>query len=153
MFKVYTDGSCSPNSGPGGAGAIIIKDDIPIISLMHKGGHTTNNRMELYAVIMAFPHLPKDANVILYTDSQYVYKGITEWIFGWSKRNWVSSTGKPVKNVDLWKTLLTLKMEYPLVSFKWIKAHQSLLKVNDRSTDWEWNELADQLANSGRKIV
>ena len=151
-IKVYTDGSCSPNPGPGGAGAIILRNNKPIVSLMHNGGNSTNNRMELYAVIMTLPHLPTDADVVLYTDSQYVHKGITEWMSGWVKRNWTTSSGKPVKNVDLWKQLATLLSKYPLVQIQWIKAHQDRVAKNDRSTDWEWNTMADELANAGRRF-
>lgn len=139
MLKVYTDGSARPNPGPGGAGAVIVDDDVAIIELVHAGGETTNNRMELYALIMTYPHLPKDKPVTLYTDSQYVQKGLTEWIDNWLRHDWKTSAGKPVKNDDLWRKLLKLRKEFPNVKISWIKAHNG----------HKWNEHADKLANRG----
>jgi ribonuclease HI len=139
MFKVYTDGSCSPNPGAGGAGAVLIKGDKIVKELIHAGGETTNNRMELYALIMSFEYIPKDNDVIMYTDSQYVMKGINEWIHNWVKRGWLTAAGGRVKNADLWKQLLKLTEDYPNVTIEWVKAHNGN----------KWNERADTLANIG----
>nr|QBK87883.1 MAG: ribonuclease H [Marseillevirus LCMAC202] len=139
MWRAYTDGSASPNPGPGGAGSVILCNDKVIAELVHTGGNTTNNRMELYALIMTYPHLPTDESVTLYTDSQYVQKGLTEWIHGWIKRNWQTSAKKPVKNKELWQQLIVLRNEYPNVKIEWIKAHNG----------HKWNERADELANRG----
>ena len=149
MWRAYTDGSSSPNPGPGGAGSVILKDGKVYAELTHTGGLTTNNKMELYAVIMTFPHLPKDKPAILYTDSQYVQKGLTEWVCGWVKRNWKTAGGQAVKNQELWQRLLKLQKEYPKVEIKWIKAHQDKLPLAERIEGWEWNVRADELANEG----
>ncbi len=143
MWKAYTDGSCRPNPGPGGAGAVILYNNKVFLQLVHAGGETTNNRMELYALIMTYPYLPKESPAIIHTDSQYVQKGLTEWINGWIQRRWRTSTGKPVKNEALWRQLLKLRKERPKVKIEWIKAHAG----------HEWNERADELANQGRVSV
>ena len=102
MIEIYTDGACQGNPGPGGWGALLI-------SGQHRrelsGGeaHTTNNRMELRAVIEALNALKKSSQIILYTDSQYVQKGITEWIHAWKKNQWRTASKAPVKNADLWQ--------------------------------------------------
>ena len=139
MWSVYTDGSCSPNPGPGGAGVVILRNDKLVAEITHNGGDTTNNRMELYAVIMALDFLPKDEECIVYTDSNYVKQGLNRWIHGWIKRDWVSSNGKAIKNVDLWRTLYRKRQEFPLLTIEWIKAHAGN----------KWNERADYLAKSG----
>ncbi len=136
---VYTDGSAKPNPGPGGAGTVVLRDGKVLMELIHTGGYTTNNRMELYALIMTYPQLPKNTPVILYTDSEYVKKGLTEWTFRWRKNNWRTASKQTVKKQDLWKQLLVLRDEYPQVSIEWTKAHVGT----------EWNERADQLANIG----
>ncbi len=99
---------------------------------------TTNNRMELMAAIAALECLKRGSDVVLYTDSQYLRQGITEWIFGWKKKNWRSSTGKPVKNVELWQRL-DKAAEPHKIEWRWVKGH---------SGD-PGNERADQLANRG----
>ena len=139
MWKVYTDGSASPNPGPGGAGSVILCDGEVVSEMVHSGGHTTNNRMELHAVIMTIPSLPKDKPVTLYTDSSYVQKGITEWVHGWIKKGWMTKGGKQRVNTDLWKQLVELTKEYPKIKIEWVKAHNG-----DK-----WNERADELANRG----
>ncbi len=139
MWTVYTDGSASPNPGPGGAGAVILYNDQVVVELVHTGGQTTNNKMELYALIMTFPNLPKNESVTLFTDSEYVQKGITEWSSGWIKRGWRTAAKKPVKNKELWQELIALQRNYPNVTIKWIKAHAG----------HKWNEHADKLANRG----
>jgi len=149
MWSAYTDGSASPNPGPGGAGAVILYDEKVVAELTHTGGITTNNKMELYAVIMTFSHLPKDTPATIYTDSEYVQKGLTEWLAGWIKRGWKTAAKKPVKNQDLWKQLVALREQYPKVNIVWIKAHQDKLPTSERAEGWEWNMRADELANVG----
>ena len=149
MWTAYTDGSSSPNPGPGGAGSVILCDSDVMAELVHTGGHTTNNQMELYALIMTFPQLPQDEPVTVYTDSEYVQKGLTEWLDGWIKRGWKTAAKKPVKNQELWQQLVELRKEYPKVEVKWIKAHQDQLPMSERVEGWEWNMRADELANVG----
>ena len=136
---VYTDGSTKPNPGPGGAGAVVLRDGKVLMELIHAGGHTTNDRMKLYALIMTFPQLPKDTSVTLYTDSEYVNEGLTEWIHEWRKNNWRTASNYPVKNQDLWKQLLLLREEYPQVTIEWTKTYLGT----------KWIERADKLANIG----
>lgn len=138
-WAVYTDGSANPNPGPGGAGAIILYKNEQYIELSHCGGLTTNNQMELYALIMTFPWLPKDTSIWLYTDSEYVQKGLNCWCKNWIRNGWKTANNKDVKNKELWQRLITLQKEYPLVSIRWIKAHNG----------HKWNERADQLAGEG----
>jgi len=140
-MKVYTDGSAVPNPGPGGAGAVFVDDDEDFIKeIVYAGGEdTTNNRMEIQAVIMAFDSLPLDESVTIYTDSQYVKKGITEWITNWVKRGWLTASGARVKNMSLWKELLACTKKYPNVTVEWVKGHNGN----------RWNERADELASLG----
>lgn len=135
--EAYTDGSCRGNPGPGGWGALIK------FGQMEKeifGGvaHTTNNRMELQAVIETLRMLVRPCQISLYTDSQYVKNGITGWIHDWKARGWLTSSRKPVKNVDLWRDL-DVEVQKHQVEFHWVKGHAG----------HEFNERADQLANSG----
>ena len=137
MIEIFTDGACRGNPGPGGWGA-----------LLRKGSHekelwggaldTTNNRMEMTAVIESLKALKKPSEVVLTTDSQYVRKGITEWIVGWKKRNWMTAAKQPVKNVDLWKEIDVLAAKHT-VDWRWVKGHSGHAE----------NELVDQLANRG----
>lgn len=140
QVMIYTDGACSPNPGPGGWGAIHIFDGRPAVEISGFGGETTNNRMELTAVVQALSTLKRSHRVTLYTDSQYVKNGITSWIKKWQKNNWQTADRKPVKNVDLWQTLLDESNRHE-VSWKWIRGH----------TADKWNERADELAVSARK--
>jgi ribonuclease HI len=134
---IYTDGACKGNPGPGGWGAWLKSGE-------HEkelwGGEklTTNNRMELTAVIEALASLKKRCTVALYTDSEYVRNGITTWIHGWKKRGWLTADRKPVKNVELWQRLETLTAGHD-VKWHWVKGH---------SGD-PGNERADRLANRG----
>ena len=104
MIKIYTDGACSGNPGPGGWGFVIIDGEN---TKSFSGGEdaTTNNRMELTAAIKAIESVDINESIMLHTDSTYVQKGITEWIINWKKKNWITSTKKPVANKDLWLKL------------------------------------------------
>ncbi|MDR2537331.1 MAG: ribonuclease HI [Treponema sp.] len=126
MINIYTDGGCSGNPGPGGW-AYIIEGDGRIIS--EKWGaerDTTNNRMELSAVIAALEALsalnPCGQQITIYTDSQYVQKGISEWIYLWKKNGWRNSNKEPVKNKDLWQHLELLDEEFS-PSWRWVRGH------------------------------
>jgi len=136
-LEIYTDGACRGNPGPGGWGAVLMYGD------SHKkicGGeqNTTNNRMELMAAIKALESLNRTCDLTIYTDSQYVRKGITEWIENWKKRDWKTAAKKPVKNSDLWKQLDSQVAKHN-VQWVWVKGHAGN----------EGNEMADQLANQG----
>ena len=136
---IYTDGACKGNPGPGGWGAVLSsgKSEKELF-----GGEldTTNNKMELLAVIEALSALKRPCEVALYLDSQYVRKGITEWIHGWKKKNWRTAGGDPVKNVDLWKRLDELVANAGhKIEWHWVKGH-----AGDPG-----NERADALANKG----
>ena len=139
MIKIYTDGACSGNPGPGGWGFVILEN-----GELHSGNgsesQTTNNRMELTAAIKALGCARKDVSLHLYTDSIYLQKGITEWIVNWKKNNWITSSKKPVSNKDLWIKIDQLNLELD-IKWKWVKAHQS-----DNSDDSFYNNMADELA-------
>jgi ribonuclease HI len=138
-MEIYTDGSARPNPGPGGSGIVIIKNNELIAKISIKSESiTTNNQMELNAVICAFDYISKNVNVDLFTDSQYVQKGLTEWSNNWIKNGWKTSTNEPVKNAEQWKKLIELRKNFPLVKIKWIKAHNGHI----------WNTLADELAGA-----
>jgi ribonuclease HI len=138
---IHTDGACSGNPGPGGWGAIL-----------HFNGNekeifggellTTNNRMELMAAIMALESLKRPCPVKLYTDSQYVRQGITEWIHGWKKRHWRKADGKPVINADLWQRLEAASKAHK-IDWHWVKGH-----AGD-----PLNERADALARQGTELA
>lgn len=136
-LEIYTDGACRGNPGPGGWGAVLLYGGT---SKEIYGGeaNTTNNRMELLAAIKALQSLKRACDLTLYTDSQYVRKGITEWIVNWKKRNWKTAAKKPVKNCDLWKDL-DAEVARHNVHWVWVKGHAGNAG----------NELADQLANKG----
>ena len=136
---IYTDGACSGNPGPGGWGAVLMYG-AKVREL--KGGEpaTTNNRMELMAAIQALEALKRPCKVELHTDSQYVQKGIHEWIHGWKKRGWMTADKKPVKNEDLWKRLDAARLRHE-VDWRWVKGHAG----------HEFNERADVLAGQGLK--
>ena len=104
QVEIYTDGACRGNPGPGGWGAVLMYGD-KRKEIFGGEENTTNNRMELMAAIKALSALNRKCELTLYTDSQYVRKGITEWIENWKKRNWKTAAKKPVKNVDLWQQL------------------------------------------------
>ncbi len=134
---IYTDGACRGNPGPGGWGAVLIYGEHK--KRMHGGElKTTNNRMELMATIQALNALKRNSQVILTTDSQYVRRGILEWIQQWKVKGWKTSAKKPVKNVDLWQQLDVLNQKHN-IDWQWVKGHSGHPE----------NEEADQLANLG----
>jgi ribonuclease HI len=136
---IYTDGACKGNPGPGGWGAWL-KSGATEKELFGGELNTTNNRMELTAVIEGLAALKRPCKVILYLDSQYVRMGITEWIRGWKAKGWRTSTKQPVKNVELWQKLDKLVAEGGhTIEWRWVKGH---------SGD-PGNERADMLANKG----
>ena len=139
MIKIYTDGACSGNPGPGGWGYVILEN-----GKLHTGkgseSQTTNNRMELMAAIKALESSRTHKSLYLYTDSTYLQKGITEWIVNWKKNNWITGSKKPVSNKDLWVKIDQLNLELD-IKWKWVKAHQS-----DNSDDTLYNNMADELA-------
>lgn len=135
--EIFTDGACKGNPGPGGWGALLRYggSEKPFC-----GGEkqTTNNRMELMAAIEGLKALSQSCQVDLTTDSQYVRKGITEWMFNWKKNGWKTAAKKPVKNADLWKAL-DEQVQRHQVEWHWVKGHSGHRE----------NEIADQLANQG----
>lgn len=135
VVEIYTDGACRGNPGPGGWGAILrfgerekeLKGAEPL---------TTNNRMELMAAIQALAALKRPCEVVLYTDSQYLRKGILEWLAQWKRRDWRTSDRKPVKNIDLWQAL-EREIARHRIDWRWVKGHAGNVG----------NERADRLAN------
>ena len=135
--QIFTDGACRGNPGPGGWGALL-RFGCEEKTLFGGEQDTTNNRMELTAVIEALGALKRPCDVTLTSDSTYVLKGIQEWMPNWKKRGWKTASKKPVKNVDLWKKLDVLIVEHK-IDWQWVKGHSGHPE----------NELADQLANQG----
>lgn len=134
--EIYTDGACRGNPGPGGWGALLIAGHHR--KTMHGGDpETTNNRMELTAVIEGLRALNRSCDVEIYTDSKYVMQGISEWISNWKRNGWKTAAKKPVKNYDLWQ-LLDKEVAEHRIDWNWVKGHSGI----------EGNELADQLANA-----
>ncbi len=138
----YTDGACSGNPGPGGWGALLIaRDGADVLKELElKGGEaeTTNNRMELLAAIHALEALERPSTLTVVTDSAYVKGGITQWMYGWKRNGWKTSTKKPVKNEDLWKRLDEAAARHS-VTWEWVKGHAGHPE----------NERADELARAG----
>jgi ribonuclease HI len=134
---IYTDGACKGNPGPGGWG-VFLKAGQAEREVWGGVPRTTNNRMELTAVIQGLTVLTRPCKVILYTDSEYVRQGITTWIHGWRQRGWLTADRKPVKNQDLWQQLDALNTKHE-VDWRWVKGH-----AGDPG-----NERADALANKG----
>ena len=132
---IYTDGACKGNPGPGGWGVVLRYGDVQ--KTLHGGEReTTNNRMELQAAIEGLKALKRTCNVELYTDSQYVRKGITEWMTGWKRNGWKTAAKKPVKNAELWRELDEQVARHS-INWHWVKGHAGN----------PGNELADELAN------
>jgi ribonuclease HI len=138
---IYADGACRGNPGPGGWGAWL-KSGAHEKEIFGGEKLTTNNRMELTAVIQALASLQKRCTVTVYTDSSYVKDGITGWIHGWKARGWKTADKKPVKNVELWQRLDSLNASHQ-VEWRWVRGH----------TGDPGNERADQLANRGVESV
>ena len=141
MLVIYTDGACHGNPGPGGWGAVLrAADGGEGSDTQLYGGEkaTTNNRMELLAAIMALEAVTGPVAVQLWTDSQYVRNGITSWIVGWKRNNWMTSARQPVKNADLWRRLDAATTGLN-IDWRWVKGHAG----------HEGNELADSLATRG----
>lgn len=140
-IEIFTDGACKGNPGIGGWGALMVAGE-------HKkelfGGErdTTNNRMELRAVIEALNALTRPCAVVVHTDSQYVQKGISEWIHGWKARGWKTAAKAPVKNVDLWQALDAAQARHQ-IEWRWVRGHAGHVG----------NEAADALANRGVESV
>ncbi len=139
--EIFTDGACKGNPGPGGWGALLRYGTVE--KSLHGGElATTNNRMELMGAIGALRSLRKPCDVVITTDSQYVRKGITEWLPKWKQNGWKTAARKPVKNDDLWRSLDELTQQHR-VTWKWVKGHSGHRE----------NEMADQLANLGVQEV
>ena len=134
---IYTDGACSGNPGPGGWSAILIDGD-RCREISGGEPETTNNRMELTAAIAALESLQRPRLVKLHTDSEYLMKGITQWIHGWKRKGWRTAAGQPVKNADLWQRLDEARQRHQ-VDWRWVRGHAGHAE----------NERADELAREG----
>ena len=141
IVEIYADGACKGNPGPGGWGVLLKYGEVEK-ELFGGELNTTNNRMELMSVIMALEALKRPVRITLWTDSQYVQKGISEWIHGWKKNGWKTAAKKPVKNDDLWKRLDELSQNHE-IDWRWVRGHEGN----------EGNERADALANKGVETV
>ncbi len=137
IIKIYTDGACRGNPGPGGWGALILKDNEEI-KLNGGQNDTTNNQMELTAVIKALDFFSESKEIEIFTDSKYVMDGITEYIKKWKVNGWKTTSKKPVKNTDLWKQLDDLSAQHS-IRWNWVKGHSGHRE----------NDIADELANLG----
>lgn len=133
--EIFTDGACKGNPGPGGWGALL-RYQGKEKTMYGSESHTTNNRMELTAAIRALEALTRPCVVDLYTDSQYVRHGMTEWLAGWKKKGWVNARKEPVKNADLWQELDRLSKMHT-IRWHWVRGHSGHPE----------NEKADELAN------
>ncbi len=134
---VFTDGACEGNPGPGGWGFVWVDENRILAEKYGRDPATTNNRMELMALIEAFRALPVDADVTVFSDSELCVKTINEWAAAWERRGWKRKTG-PIANLELVRTLYDLAGSHPQVKLRWIKAHDGS----------RWNEYVDALANN-----
>ena len=134
---VFSDGSCDGNPGPGGWGFVWVENDEVVSEQSGTDPATTNNRMELRALIEAYKSLPEDARLIVHSDSQLCVKTINEWATGWEQRGWRRKKG-PIANLELVRELWDLANRHPHVTLQWIKAHDGS----------RWNEYADALASA-----
>nr|WP_315261443.1 ribonuclease HI [uncultured Duganella sp.] len=139
--EIFTDGACKGNPGLGGWGALLVAGSAEK-EICGGARDTTNNRMELQAVIEALSVLKRPCSVVLHTDSQYVQKGISEWIHGWKARGWKTASKEPVKNEDLWKALDAAQQMHT-VEWRWVRGHNG----------HPGNERADLLANRGVEVA
>ena len=135
-YQIWTDGACRGNPGPGGWAYIVRAHDGSEDVCYDHDASTTNNRMELTAALEALRSIPKGSRATLFSDSQYVVKGMSEWIPGWQRRNWRKSDGKPVLNDDIWKQLVAVD-ETREIHWEWVEGHAGQ----------EQNERCDALAN------
>jgi ribonuclease HI len=133
--EIYTDGACKGNPGPGGWG-VLLRMGRHEKELSGGAPETTNNRMEMTAVLMALQALTAPCEAVIHTDSRYVIDGMTKWIFGWQKRGWVNASKEPVKNRDLWEQLVAAAARHR-ISWQWVKGHDGHPE----------NERVDQLAS------
>jgi ribonuclease HI len=141
---MYTDGACKGNPGPGGWGVLLRSADGTEKELCGGELETTNNRMEMMAVIQGLQALKRPCEIVLHLDSQYVLKGITEWLAGWKAKGWKTAAKQPVKNVDLWQQLdLLVSQEGHSIDWRWVKGHAGE----------PGNERADMLANKGVEVA
>jgi ribonuclease HI len=136
VVEIYTDGACRGNPGPGGWAALLRTGGVEK-EISGSEAHTTNNRMELMAVIAALGALKRDVDARIHTDSLYVLKGLTEWLPGWKKRGWKTADKKPVKNQDLWERL-DAEVARHRIEWQWVKGHSGHPE----------NERVDALANT-----
>jgi ribonuclease HI len=134
---VFTDGSCEGNPGPGGWGVVWVEADRVVAERSGADPSTTNNRMELTALIAAYRMLPEDSRIDVYSDSQLCVKTVTEWAAGWERRGWRRKDG-PIANLELVRELYALASAHPNVTLRWIRAHDGS----------RWNEYADALASA-----
>ncbi len=139
-YKIYTDGACSGNPGPGGWAAIIIENNKVKDMFSGSEKNTTNNQMELLAPIKAIQKFKKKSEISIFTDSTYVRDGITVWIKQWEKNGWKTASKKPVKNKELWKKLKNLSSKHS-IKWIWVKGH-----AQDK-----YNNLVDELAQGAIK--
>ncbi len=139
-YKIYTDGACSGNPGPGGWAAVILENNKVKDMMFGNERNTTNNKMELVAPIKAIQKFKKKSEISIFTDSTYVKDGITIWIKKWEKNGWKTASKKPVKNKDLWKKLRNLSLKHS-IKWVWVKSH----------AEDKYNNLADSLAQRAIK--
>ena len=139
-YKIYTDGACSGNPGPGGWAAIILVDDKIKDEISGSEKNTTNNKMELLAPVRAIQKFKKKSEILIYTDSTYVKDGITTWIKKWEKNGWKTASKKPVKNIELWKKLKNLSSKHS-IKWIWVKGHAQN----------KYNNLVDEIAQGAIK--
>jgi len=139
--EIFTDGACSGNPGPGGWGTILRSKGVEK-ELSDGEKDTTNNRMEMMAVIAGLEALTQPCEVKVVTDSQYVMKGMQEWLPGWKKRGWKTASKQPVKNVDLWQRMEKAAEKHTL-EWEWVRGHQGHVE----------NERADALAVAARELI
>tara|TARA_A100001015_G_scaffold302760_1_gene391380 strand:- start:795 stop:1244 length:450 start_codon:yes stop_codon:yes gene_type:complete len=140
-LQIYTDGACLGNPGPGGWAAIIIENGQERV-FSGNDNMTTNNRMELLAIIKALESINENLELIIYTDSKYVINGITSWIKNWEANSWKNSTKQPVKNVDLWKKL-DMNAKKHNIEWIWVKGHSGNF----------FNEKVDEIARGQAQML